>query len=137
MVGDGSCLFRCLSVGEFGHEERHSALRTEITNYMLPEMADDSSSDGSEKLKYINNISRDYVWVGEDVMLVAADYLRSDISVYLAASDASPQVYSPRVAVPVKPPHRIDFYESGNFRVVYDNYASFHSLQPNVRELII
>ena len=69
VVRDGNCLFRCLSVGEYGHEERHSALRTEITNHMPSEMAANSSSDGSEILKYINSISRDCVWVSGDVIL--------------------------------------------------------------------
>ena len=51
VVGDGYCLFRCLSVGEYGHKERRPALRTEITNHMLSEMAADFSSDGFEILK--------------------------------------------------------------------------------------
>ena len=57
VVGDGNCLFRCLSFGEYGQEERHSALRREITNHLLSEMATDSSSNGFEILKYINSIS--------------------------------------------------------------------------------
>ena len=64
VVGDGNCLFRCLSVGDYGHEERHSAIRTEITNHMLSEMAADSSPDDFVIFKYINSISCDYVWVG-------------------------------------------------------------------------
>ena len=69
--------------------------------------------------------------------IAAANYLRRDIFIYLAASDASPTVYSPRVVVPIEPPHRIAFYEPGHFRVVCDTYASFHSLQPNIEELNI
>ena len=76
-------------------------------------MAADSSPDGSDILKYINSISHDCLWVGEDVTLAAADCLRRDIYVYLVASDASPQVYSPHVAVPVEPTHRIAFCEPG------------------------
>ena len=130
VVGDDNCLFRNLSICEYGHKDRHSALRTGITNHMLSEVAANSSSDGSDILKYINSISRNCVWVGEDVILAAADCLQIDILVYFAASDASPQVCYLRVAVPVEPPHRIAFYEPGHFRVVFDNYASFHSLQP-------
>ena len=99
-------------------------------------MVADSSSEGFEILKYINSIGRDCIWVGKDVILAAADYLRRDIFVYLAANDTSPQVYSPRVMVPVEP-HKIAFYEPGHFRVVYDKYASFHSSQPNIGELNI
>ena len=97
-------------------------------------MAADSSSD-TEILKYVNSISHDCEWVGEDVILAAADYLRHNIFVYFAANGASPQVYSPRMAVPVEPSHKIALYEPGHFKVVYDNYASFHSLQPNIGEL--
>ena len=52
-----------------GHEERHSVLRTGITNHMLSEVAANSLPDGTDILKYINSISRDCVRVGANVVL--------------------------------------------------------------------
>ena len=57
-------------------------------------------------------------WVGEDAILCAADFLKRDIHVYIAAERFSPVIYSPRSTSTSSDAIYIAFYEPGHYRAV-------------------
>ena len=69
-----------------------------------------SNNPDEDALKHIIDTCTGGKWVGEDAILCAADYLRSDIHVYLAAGK-SPFIYSPQFGPPTFNALSIAFYE--------------------------
>ncbi len=66
--------------------------------------------------KHMSSISTVGTWVGEDVILAAANYLSRPIYVYTAAESSSPLIYSPSKCL-----HEfisVAFYEPGHYRAV-------------------
>ncbi len=119
VAGDGNCLFRALSVCLYGHENEHTVLRASIAKHILSDNSSVMPRYG-ELSKHVNNISKNGVWVGESVIVAAADYLQREIDVYIAAASVSPLVYSPHPEATQNSPLRLAFYEPGHFRAVHD-----------------
>jgi OTU-like cysteine protease len=116
-MGDGNCLFRALSVCLYGYEHDHGILRKSIAKHMEESMVLTELSDEAVR-KHIIDVGTDGRWVGEDVIICAADFLQRDINVYIAADSYSPIVYSPRSGTVTSDALRIVFYEPGHYRAV-------------------
>ena len=76
-----------------------------------------SNIPDKDALKHIIDTGTDVKWVGEDAILCAANYLRRDIHVYLAAGK-SPFIYSPQSGPPTFNALSIAFYEPGHYSAV-------------------
>ena len=76
-----------------------------------------SNIPDEDALKHIIDTGTDGIWVGEDAILCAADYLRRDMHVYLAAGK-SPFIYSPQSGSPTFNALSIAFYEPGHYSAV-------------------
>ena len=109
-------MFRALSMSMFGHENEHGKLRAAIARHMECSIEPTTLSDDAVRA-YIIEVSTDKNWVGEDVLLCAADLLLRDIHVYLAADKFSLVTYSPKRG-PATDVIRIGFYEPGHYKSV-------------------
>ena len=76
-----------------------------------------SNIPDEDVLKHIIDTGIVGKWFGEDAILCAADYLRRDIHVYLAAGK-SPFLYSPQSGPPTFNALSIAFYELGHYSAV-------------------
>ena len=111
--GDGNYLFRALSVGLYGHEKDRIILRKSIATHMeimYNSMNPASNIPDEDTLKHIIDTGTDGKLVGKDAILCAANYLRRDIHVYLAAGK-SPFIHSPQSGPPTFNALSMAFYE--------------------------
>ena len=84
---------------------------------MYNSMNPESNIPDEDALKHSIDTGTDGKWVSEDAILCAADYLRRDIHVYLAAGN-SPFIYSPQSGPPTFNALSIASYEPGHYSAV-------------------
>ncbi len=115
--GDGNCYFRSLSVVLYGDESHHAALRESISEELLNISRLAPAADMQDIHAHVENIKKDGVYVGEDVIVASASCLGRNICVYIASIKSSPLVY--------KPPYEaklsqvcLAFYEPDHYRAV-------------------
>jgi OTU-like cysteine protease len=124
VTGDGNCFFRAISVSIFGNQLQHDVLRQCTARHMsvngikIFKKANITSADKESVLKSAHAINANGIWVGEDAILAAADYLKRDIHVFIAAVRASPLIYSPLTTASDLSPIKVAFYEPGHYRAV-------------------
>jgi hypothetical protein len=119
--GDGNCFFRALSVTMDGHEENHPALRQVIAKHMASDASNSHmlirGASVDDVLRHADEAAVEGVWVGEDVIMAAAKYLRRPIHVFIAVDSCSPLVYgSP--CEPGLQPLLVAFREPGHYNAV-------------------
>ena len=77
--GDGNCFFRSVSVSLIGSEIDHAMLRNSIVQFMSNEAASILGHCDTPTAKQVHhclqNLSRDGVWAGEEVLRATASYL--------------------------------------------------------------
>ena len=74
-----------------------------------------ASSDLAFITKAAASIRQPNEWAGEDIVLVAADFIQWDIYVYIACESISPLVYSPTLFRSTGPPILLAYYEPGQY----------------------
>ena len=68
--------------------------------------------------QHIIEVSTNKVWVGEDVIVATADYLQKQIYIFVAASSASPLVYSPTKVLPHYCLIQLAYYEPEHYQAI-------------------
>ena len=81
VIGDGNCLFRCLSLVCSGSEKNHSLVRKHICEHMRQINYVASGKSPSEYLK-TTKMEEDRVWGTTDELLVASSWLKTPIFVW-------------------------------------------------------
>ena len=116
--GDGNCFFRAISVFLYSNENHHADLRRAVAESIMLSSSHDSISteDATACRLRAEYIRQDGNWVGEDIIPVAAEYLKRDIHVFVAFANISPLVYSSSSSV--LPPVVLAFYEPGHYKSV-------------------
>ena len=117
----GNCMF--LSVCLNGHEREHSSLRQLIGKHMEAGTKPALLMDKAVRA-HITNVCTDGKWAGEDVLLCAADLLKQEIHLYIAADKFSPIVYKPRTG-PFSDVICLAFYEPGHYRAVMKKLTGY------------
>ena len=74
-----------------------------------------ASSDLASITKAAASIRQPNEWAGEDIVLVAADFLQRDIYVYIAREFISPHLYFPTLFRSTGPSVQLAFYEPGHY----------------------
>jgi hypothetical protein len=121
VCGDGNCFFRALSVCLTGSENGHQKLRKDIVQHMAHEcgLTDNPEQESEASLRqYLNYISRDGKYVGEDVVKAASSFLRRVVYIYTGTGNDWPCAYHPtmRKSLPQASPVALAFYEPGHYR---------------------
>jgi len=125
--GDGNCFFRAVSFALFAHEEKHSDLREAVANDIAKgakaafhESDECNTAKTTAILAHIDKARTNGTWVGEDVVLATAEYLRREIYVYTAMGNYSPATYTPSSCLrqPTLSPVSVAFYEPGHYKAV-------------------
>ena len=133
--GDGNCFFRSISMSLIGSENDHAILRKNIVQFMSNEAASiigHCDTPAAKQVRHcLQNLSRDGVWAGEEVLTTAASYLCRAIHVYSGVGITWPLVYQPAgVATELSSlPIILAFYEPGH-------YMAAVSTQDNQRYLM-
>ena len=93
--GDGNCFYCSLSLCLHGHQDNHGNLRKSVANYirLLSETA--AADKRVALIQRADVAAKDGVWVTEDIILAAAEYLHRNINIYISAKQFSPLIYSP------------------------------------------
>ena len=119
--GDGNCFFRALSMSLYGKESAHVQMRISVAQHLADfgnvifTSACIVSLDSVSITKAADAIRQPCAWAGEDIALVAADFLQRDIHVYIASKPVSPLIYTPiRHRLPKKL-IRLAFYKPGHY----------------------
>ena len=126
--GDGNCFFRSVSVSLTGLESDHSRLRKKIIQYMIDDsgVVNSTSASAAKAHLLLENLMRDGVWVGEDVIRATSSCLGRDVRVYSAMGQNSALVYPPAcgAAVASAAPIQVAFYEPGHYMAVMSALTS-------------
>ena len=121
IIGDENCFFRALSIGFYSNQSAHTQLRSSITQHLVKHSSDIFASAGfplsdlASITKAATSIWQPNEWAGEDIVLVAADFLQRGIYVYIACESISPLVYSPTLFRSTGPPILLAFYKPGHY----------------------
>ncbi len=119
-IGDGNCFYRAISSSLVGNQSQYMVLRHKIAQHLIDHgkyiflCAGITSNNDESILKSAVNVRRDGTWAGEDILLVAADYLKRPIHVYNANIKDSPRIYLPSQPCS-DAPVMIAFYEPGHY----------------------
>ena len=124
MKGDGNCFFRSLSACLSDTESDHSRLRCDVVQYMkvhcthLFATSIDVEDEGARR--HFDNMGKDGVWVGDDVVKAAAHFLGRAIHVYAAVGNLSPLIYEPDSVASCTSQQQLQlaYYEPGHYRAV-------------------
>ena len=114
---DGNCFFRSLSMCLFGHQNNHNDLRKTLSNHIRSQAEAAPPADRAVLIRRAADIAKCCVWVTEDVIVAAADYLRRNINIYISATQSSPLVYPPSTS-PVGDSLTIASYEPSHYMAV-------------------
>ena len=96
------------------------------------ESAINTNSAVNQTLRHhIIDVSTNKVWVDEDVIVATADYLQRQIYIFVAASSASPLVYSLTKVLPHCCLIQLAYYEPGHYRAILNVNNAQHSNQPS------
>ena len=96
------------------HQFGHSALRESVAHYIESRSASSHATDAISLRRRASEVRKNGTWVSEDVILATADYLQSDIHVFMASDRASPLIYSADASL--NNPILVAFYEPGHYR---------------------
>ena len=109
---------RAISVFLYSNENHHADLRRAVAESIMLSSSQDSISteDATACRLRAEYIRQDGNWVGEDIIPVAAEYLKRDIHVFVAFANISPLVYSSSSLV--LSPVVLAFYEPGHYKSV-------------------
>ena len=124
VLGDGNCFYRSLSVSLYGHQDCHIALRTSIADHIRSQVAAALPEERNALLQQADVTAKNGVWATKDTIISAAELLRLNIKVYIAALQSSPLCYSPSLPVMDPRPLLLAFYEPGHFCPVATTSAS-------------
>ncbi len=115
----------------YGHQDNHGNLRTSVANY-IRSLAETAAADKRVALIQRADIAaKDRVWVTEDLIMAAAEYLHRNIHIYISAKQSSPLVYSPSSGSNYESIF-VAFYEPGHYMAVVKNtFTNAHSALPH------
>ena len=102
--------FRACSVCLYGHQDNHTALRKAESFYAIEQSKNASKTECLYLSKLAPNTIRDNSWIGEDSILMTADYLRRPLHFYTFAGNSSPLIYASLISE-VAAPIALAFYE--------------------------
>jgi hypothetical protein len=121
VCGDGNCFFRALSMCLIGSENDHQKLRKDIVQHMAHECGPSHNPESETEVslrQYLNYISRDGKYVGEDVVKAASSFLGRVVHIYTGTGNDWPCTYRPTAHTSSlqAPPVALAFYEPGHYR---------------------
>ena len=125
VIGDGYCAFKSIAVCLTGTRNSHLHLRRDIVRYMIRGSAGavgkSSSAAADLVCDHLSNMSRNGVWVGEDVICAAATFLDREIRIYTATSKTGSLIYRPNgsTATVSAQPLIVAFYEPGYYKATF------------------
>ena len=122
VVGDGNCLFRAISQCVYGSQSKHNELRIiNIVHHLLNKFdiifdtGSLSPADFSTLQTHAQSLLMNGQWAGEECIMAAADFLKTDIHLYVFVANISPIVYSPATDSARHQPIALVFYEPGHY----------------------
>lgn len=110
-----------------GNQNHHAILRKSVAQHMRENFASIfenvqdiyNTSNMVLASEYANELGRCGSWVGEEGLLAMANYLNTQIKVFVASLHESPLTY-PAISPPsTSAPILLAFYEPGHFRPVF------------------
>ena len=128
ICGDGNCFFRSLSICMYANEKNHGMLRKKIVQYMIDDcyMSADQlcADDKKEILQQLYLLRKNGSWVGEDVIVAAATYLKQTVKVYSAAGNSPLLIYDPLGVTTSDSALPLAFFETGHYKAALSSSAA-------------
>ena len=122
--------FIALSVCLYGHQCNHDNLRKSVAAYIRSLAATATADKRVALIQRADVAAKDGVWITEDIILAAAEYLHRIINIYISAKQFSPLVYSPSFGSNCES-IVVAFYEPGHYMAVVKNASTSASVYPH------
>ena len=112
-----------------GHQDNYGNLCKSVANY-IRSLAETAAADKRVALIQCADVAaKDGVWVTEDIILAAAEYLHCNINIYISVKQFSPLVYPPSSGSNQES-IVVAFYEPGHYMAVVKNASITISVYP-------
>jgi hypothetical protein len=129
VASDGNCFYRALSLILHGSEDHHAELRRLVADHLslnYVHVFNIMPTDYTSVEQCIQCMRQNGVWVGEEAIVAAADFLQRELHIFKFVSSAgtSPSVYTPASGSCLGPPLGLAFFEPGHFHAVFNDATS-------------
>ena len=89
VLGDGNCLFRCLSLEIFKTQDKHTKVREEVVEALRENEGFFKSYIGDQYELHLERMAKDGVWGTDSEILAASEKYKCDIFVYTKHGDGN------------------------------------------------